>query len=161
MLFYTAVSVAYGALTFLFLRLFIFIMLSLVHYFETWFLAKHGDGAYGHWQSMWPAPEMFRLPYDIDYSSLTPGQKIGAGILSFWIYLTISMLGAFAISFYFSANTIIYYLMRQRSGRDGNGRCVHRTVGRGNSPERRPPKHRRRLRRHIHAAAGNARAADG
>ncbi len=113
MLFYTAVSVAYGALTFLFLRLFIFIMLSLVHYFQTWFLAKHGDGAYGHWQSMWPPPEMFRLPYDIDYSSLTPGQKIGAGILSFWIYLTISMLGAFAISFYFSANTIIYYLMRQ------------------------------------------------
>jgi hypothetical protein len=113
MLFYTVVSVAYGALTYLFLRLFIFIMLSLIHYFETWWLYKHADGAYGHWQAMWPSPQMFSLPYYVDYSALTTGEKIGAGILSFWIYLSISMLGAFAISFYFSANTIIYYLMRQ------------------------------------------------
>src|SRR3989440_5840949 len=29
-----------------------------------------------------------------------------------WVYLAIGLLGAFAISFYFSANTIIYFLMR-------------------------------------------------
>jgi hypothetical protein len=29
------------------------------------------------------------------------------------VYLAIGLLGAFAISFYFSANTIIYYLMRR------------------------------------------------
>ena len=36
-------------------------------------------------------------------------------MISFWVYLVIAILGAFAISFYFSANTIIYYLMRQEA----------------------------------------------
>src|SRR6185503_10047642 len=53
-----------------------------------------------------------RLVYDVDFLTLGPAQDIGAALLSFWIYLTIGMLGAFAISFYFSSNTIIYFLMR-------------------------------------------------
>ena len=39
--------------------------------------------------------------------------SLGAFLIAFWNYLAISMLGAFAISFYFSVNTIIYYLMRR------------------------------------------------
>jgi hypothetical protein len=62
---------------------------------------------------MWPNPLVNgRLVYDVDFLTLGPAQDIGAGLLSFWIYLTIGMLGAFAISFYFSSNTIIYFLMR-------------------------------------------------
>src|SRR2546421_188290 len=45
--------------------------------------------------------------------SLHFGSKIAAFLVSAWVYLVISLLGAYLISFYFSASTIIYYLMRR------------------------------------------------
>jgi hypothetical protein len=113
--FYTLVAVVYGALTYLFVRLFIFLMLVLTHkavglglYFS------HADSTAPLWSTMWPSPATAaRLSYDIDFLTLGVGQDIGAFLVAFWVYLVISTLGAFAISFYFSANTIIYYLMRR------------------------------------------------
>jgi len=110
MLFYTLVALIYGAFTYLFLRLFLFIMLGLMHGFQAWWLTGN---TYAAWQTMWPGPQFFRFPYDINFPALTIGQKGGAGIIAFWLYLTISLLGAYAISFFFSAYTIVYYLLRQ------------------------------------------------
>jgi hypothetical protein len=111
--FYTAVAVLYGALTYTFVRFFIYLMLYLTHTFAGLFFFTSAQSTAPLWPTMWPNPVVNeRLVYDVDYLTLTLGQDIGASLLSFWVYLTIGMLGAFAISFYFSANTIIYYLMR-------------------------------------------------
>ncbi len=62
---------------------------------------------------MWPNPlDTGRLSYTADYQALTFGQKIGAFFMNCWVMFLVSFLGAFAISLYFSANTIVYYLMR-------------------------------------------------
>ena len=53
------------------------------------------------------------MTYNVNYEALKWSEDIAAAEISFWVYLTIGLLGAFAISFYFSANTIIYYLMRR------------------------------------------------
>jgi hypothetical protein len=117
MLFYTAVAIAYGALTYLFVRLFIFVMLLSTHYFVGWFLPTNGQpNRYWNGPSdavIWPAPSWDNLTYNVNYTGLKSSEAIAAGAVSFWVYLTIGLLGAFAISFYFSANTIIYYLMRR------------------------------------------------
>ncbi len=111
--FYTAVAVLYGALTYTFVRFFIMLLLYLTHAFVGLFYFRSADSTAPLWPTMWPNPvSTGRLTYDVDYLTLGGGQDIGASLLSFWVYLTIGMLGAFAISFYFSANTIIYYLMR-------------------------------------------------
>ena len=111
--FYTAVAILYGALTYTFVRFFIYLMLYLTHTFAGLFFFTNAPSTAPLWPTMWPNPVVNeRLVYDVDYLTLTLGQDIGASLLSFWVYLTIGMLGAFAISFYFSANTIIYYLMR-------------------------------------------------
>ena len=122
MLFYTIVAIAYGALTYLFVRMFLFVMLMLTHFFVGWWLGE-GSQPDRHWNGprdlneppavMWPAPRWEDLTYDVDYAHLKPAEDIAAGAISFWVYLTIGLLGAFAISFYFSSNTIIYYLMRR------------------------------------------------
>ena len=52
------------------------------------------------------------MSYDIDFLTLRWDQDVAASLVAFWVYLAVGMLGAFAISFYFTANTIIYYLMR-------------------------------------------------
>ena len=121
MLFYTAVAVVYGALTYLFVRFFIFLVLTLAHASVGWWLGGepgkywHGtpDPTTGRGVAMWPAPEFGDLPHTIQYADLKWSEKIAATEIAFWVYLVIGLLGAYAISFYFSANTIIYYLMRR------------------------------------------------
>ncbi|MDB5321108.1 MAG: hypothetical protein JWN40_2739 [Phycisphaerales bacterium] len=116
MLFYTLVAVLYGALCYVFVRFFIQIMLILTHHFVGAGMFVNVDGGrvpLDLWNTMWPAPETHGFTYDVDWLTLGPAQSLAAFLVSFWVYLTVGMLGAFAISFYFSANTIIYYLMRR------------------------------------------------
>jgi hypothetical protein len=112
MLFYTLVAVVYGALTYLFVRFFILLLLSLTHFFVSWWFSKNVMPV---WLDIWPAPgsQGFQLVYSPHYEALKWSEDTAAGIISIWVYLVIGLLGAFAISFYFSANTIIYYLMRR------------------------------------------------
>jgi len=113
MLFYTAVAVGYGAATYLFVHLFIWLMLVLTHHFVNMGLFTIAGNGHELLSVMWPSPSMTgRLSYWVDYSALTAGQKIGALMINCWVMLLVAFLGAFAISLYFSANTIIYFLMR-------------------------------------------------
>ncbi len=116
MLFYTLVAILYGALCYVFVRYFIAIMLILTHHFVGAGMFVNVDGSrvpLDLWNTMWPAPETHGFTYDVDWLTLGPAQSLAAFLVSFWVYITVGMLGAFAISFYFSANTIIYYLMRR------------------------------------------------
>lgn len=127
--FYTLVAVIYGALTFMFVRLFIFLVLLLSNWSVSWFL---GGQPARYWNydgpstaivdgrqvtappnSIWPMPNRMRLPYEVNRDGLKWSEKTASVLSMIWVYLTISLVGAFIISFYFSANTIIYYLMRR------------------------------------------------
>jgi hypothetical protein len=110
MLFYTFVAIVYGALTYLFVRFFIWLVLFLTHSAVGWWL---GGQPAQYWPVIWPTPQFDRLPYDVPYESLKWSEKFAAGMISAWVYLVIGLLGAYVISFYFSVNTIIYYLMRR------------------------------------------------
>ena len=113
MLFYSAVALAYGAITYLFVRLFIYLTLLLTWFFVGLFVWRHSGSGENLWPAIMPHPSFASLPYETDAQALNWGGSLGAFLIAFWNYLAISMLGAFAISFYFSVNTIIYYLMRR------------------------------------------------
>jgi hypothetical protein len=113
MAFYTIVAVVYGAITYLFVRLFIFLVLALTHGSVSWWFRNELSKPKKFFPVMWPAPQPDALRYSIDYKSLAWSEQVAATGIAFWVYLLIGLLGAFAISFYFSANTIIYYLMRR------------------------------------------------
>jgi hypothetical protein len=113
MLFYSAMGLAYGAITYLFVRLFIFLTLLLTWFFVGLFVFRHAGSDENIWPVLMPHPSFASLPYETDTQALNAASSLGAFLIAFWNYLAISMLGAFAISFYFSVNTIIYYLMRR------------------------------------------------
>ena len=113
MLWYTIVAIVYGALTFLFVRWFIFLMLGFAHKFTGLWVARTTGAENSLWISIWPGPGLWHLPYEINSLSLTFGQRIAAFLVAMWVFITISFLGAFLISYYFSSSTIIYYLMRR------------------------------------------------
>ena len=109
MLFYSALSLIYGALTFIFIRYFIYIILAATHFFVGAFLVgRTGEG----WSQMWPLVGDQDLTYRINFQALTWDQATGAALVAFWVYILLTFLAAYVISFYFSANTLIYYLMR-------------------------------------------------
>jgi hypothetical protein len=111
--FYTAVAIAYGAITYTFLKIFIVLMLTLIHTFAGFGVFTHADNTRPLWDMLWSGPgELGKLSYDIQTLTLGGGESVGAYLIAVWVYLVIAILGAFAVSFYFSANTIIYYLMR-------------------------------------------------
>ncbi|MEO6435654.1 MAG: hypothetical protein ABIP55_07815 [Tepidisphaeraceae bacterium] len=115
MVLYTLVAIIYGALCYLFVRLFLWLMLSLTHHFVGVGMSNAVAPSFDPlWPTMWrgPAAPPGRLSYDIDFLTLRWDQDIAAGVIAFWVYLVVGMLGAFAISFYFTVNTIIYFLMR-------------------------------------------------
>ncbi|MGD0463393.1 MAG: hypothetical protein ABSB74_12985 [Tepidisphaeraceae bacterium] len=113
MFFYTAIAVAYGAATYLFIHMFIWLTLVLTHRFVGMGILTPADNTQDLLSTMWTNPMTTgRLSFFSDYLALTVGQKIGAFFMNCWVMLLVSFLGAYTISLYFSANTIIYYLMR-------------------------------------------------
>jgi hypothetical protein len=113
MLFYSIVALAYGATTYLFVRLFIWLTLVLTHHFVGMGIFTSAGNTSDLLTAMWPNPlAIGRVSYSPDYLPLAPGQAMGAFFMNCWVMLFVSFLGAFAISLYFSTNTIVYYLMR-------------------------------------------------
>ena len=112
--FYSAVALVYGAVTYLFVRLALYALLKLVHgsidLFQ-WGRAADGTPII---DAMWPMPRsVMYLSYGPNYAVLNPVQSTGAFCISIWVWLTIALLGAYAISLYFSSSTIIYFLLRK------------------------------------------------
>jgi len=113
MAFYSLVALVYGALTYVFVRAFVYVTLVLTRTFAGAWVFVDANNTDNAWSHMWPIPHFWHLPYDLDTTVLGSGQALGAGIMSIWIYLTIGLAGAFLLSLFISANTIIYYLMRR------------------------------------------------
>jgi len=120
MLWYTIVAVVYGAICYLFVRFFVYLVLATTWFFMSWFLgAQHAPPADKSpadvWPRIWsqPVDPLASLRWGPDYDHLKGTEAVAAGLIVWWTYLIIGLIGAYAISFYFSANTIIYYLMRR------------------------------------------------
>lgn len=113
-LFYTLVSLVYASLTYLFLRFMVFVTLSVAYVLITAFTSDTGPDGTTSLANVWHGPaSLYELTQGVDSMPLTTAETIAAGFISFWVYLFVSLLGAYLISLYISSNTIIYYLIRQ------------------------------------------------
>jgi hypothetical protein len=87
----------------------------------------HDNGGY-----LWKAPTFAgqRVAFvRRSHRELKCSEDIAAGLIAFWVHLLRRDAGAFAISFYFSSNTIIYYLLRKEFDATEMVTCVRRTAG--------------------------------
>jgi hypothetical protein len=110
MIFYTVVSMVYGALTFIFCRYFVYVMLGLTHFFVGWWLVGRA-GRY--WPEIWPPVSDYSLAYHVVFPALAVSERIAAVLIALWVYVILGLLAGYVVSFYFSSNTIIYFLMRR------------------------------------------------
>ena len=114
LLFYNLVALVYGALTYLFVAGVLFVALlaaqSIVGAGADVLLGGAGGRRF---EFLLPRPEFGRLAYSPDWDTLNPTGKVAATLIKVEVYLFIGLLAAYAISFYFSAQTWIYLLLRR------------------------------------------------
>lgn len=113
---YTLVSLVYGAATYVFLGTVFFFALSLVQGVVGAGAGVFLEGPRGGspFSDLLPPPELGRLIYRVDHwRELGATGAVAAVFTMVWVYLFIGLLAAYAVSFYFNAQTWIYLLLRR------------------------------------------------
>jgi len=114
---YSLATLVYGAICYMFVRLFVFLLLFTVHCSVK--ATANIDGSSmisirGKLDAIWPMPSFTDLQPAVNWTGLGFFESVGAGLIWIWVGLAVAMIAAFVISFYFSANTIIYLLLRKK-----------------------------------------------
>ncbi len=105
---YALLATVYGAICYLFVRLFIFLTLKSVHC-----SAQAGiDAGADQIEAIWPSPTWANLQPEVNWLTLGTGSTLAAGIIWVFVALVSAMLLAYAVSFYFTTCTQIYYILR-------------------------------------------------
>jgi len=108
--FYTVVAGVYGAICYIFVRLFAFLSLWAGYLFVELGVLGHNRKL----DAIWPEPTITNFVGTIDFTGKPWSFTASAIIVRLFVLAVIGLLAAFVISFYFSANTIIYALMRNK-----------------------------------------------
>ncbi|GMU21855.1 MAG: hypothetical protein AMXMBFR13_19430 [Phycisphaerae bacterium] len=118
-LWYGLVALIYGSLCYLFLRFFVLLMLRGSRFFLGLGLAATDRPGAGAEQAtkldvIWPTPTFDLLLRPVALPMAREGWDVLAAALIFaWVLVTVLLLCAFLVSFYFCASTMIYYLLRR------------------------------------------------
>lgn len=121
--FYVLVSIVYGALCLLFVKFFVRLMLWSAHLFlgmsMNWGsagVAKHQIESGPKLDAIWQAPSLTgegSFWGGFDEVKLAGMSWFGQLLIRGWIYVVWALVVAFAVSFFFSASTQIYLLLRR------------------------------------------------
>jgi hypothetical protein len=115
MAFYTFMAAVYGAACYVFVRIFVFTLLAVTHGFlrlGLWAQSSQASGI-NKLEAIWPTPNFLNL-MEPTTVQLSWSEGIAAFLIRLAMLVVFCLVGAFAVSFFFSANTIIYALMRSR-----------------------------------------------
>jgi len=115
MAFYTVIASVYGAICYLFVRLCAFLLMWFAHRFlQFGILVDNSSKEVNKLIAIWPEPSFTNL-IDSSSSIATNWSESLAGFLTYlFLLVVVGLVVSFVISFYFSANTIIYSLMRNK-----------------------------------------------
>ena len=115
MLFYSSVAAIYGSISYTFVRVIAFLALSATRTFLQFVIwTKNSDGQVNKIDAIWPKPEFRNLFGTSTVEAVTWPEKIGHFLVYICVLVIVGLVVSFIISFYFSANTIIYSLLRNK-----------------------------------------------
>lgn len=112
--FYTAIAAVYGAICYTFVRLFAFLLLFAAHLSLQLGVWVENGKEVNKLALIWPEPSFMNLSNPPDLTAASWSQSIAAVLVYLSVLFVVGLVVSFIISFYFSANTIIYALMRNR-----------------------------------------------
>ncbi|MHC4144736.1 MAG: hypothetical protein ACYSWW_18850 [Planctomycetota bacterium] len=113
--FYCVIAAVYGSICYVFVRFFAFLLLCITRYFLQFgvWVDSSSAGA-DKLSAIWPAPKFMDLLGSSQNLALSWTESLAAFLIRLFLLVVLGLVVSFIISFYFSANTIIYSLMRNR-----------------------------------------------
>ncbi len=120
--FYGLAAIIYGAITYLFVRLFLYLGLLATHTTLAWGVLRGpadgpGSGVHPYADKLdlfWPQPTFTQLFRGLNWDALNGWEVIWAFGIGIFVFLVASVAFAYLLSYYFSASTIIYCLLRRK-----------------------------------------------
>lgn len=113
--FYTAIAAIYGAICYTFVRFFAFLLLWATRQFlQLGIWVDNGSKEVNKLIAIWPEPNFIQLADPSSLATLNWSESLSAFVIRLFVLAVVGLLVSFVISFYFSANTIIYSLMRNK-----------------------------------------------
>jgi len=111
--FYTAVAAVYGAICYMFVRFFAFLLLIVTYGLLNIGVFNEAGGT-SKLVRIWAKPEFFNLLGQGADVSMNWTEGFAAYLIRLFLLVVVGLVVSFIMSFYFSANTIIYSLMRNK-----------------------------------------------
>jgi hypothetical protein len=111
MAFYTAVAAVYGAICYLFVRFFAFLLLLVTYAALDIGVFSEADGV-SKLARIWSKPTFVNLMGSDTGLAMNGSERFAALLVYLLLLVVVGLVVSFLLSFYFSANTIIYSLMR-------------------------------------------------
>jgi hypothetical protein len=118
--FYSLVAAVYGGICYAFVRVFAWLLLLSVHVAAgagmNWDTSSITGpvGIRGKLDAIWPTPTLGDLQPSINWATLNWSECFGAAVIWIWAALVVGLVLAFVMSFFYSANTVIYCLLRKK-----------------------------------------------
>ncbi|MCK4914338.1 MAG: hypothetical protein KAS69_07090 [Planctomycetes bacterium] len=113
--FYSAIAVVYGAICYTFVRFLAFLLLTVTRQFlqfGVW--VDSSSKEINKLAAIWPEPSFVNLFSQHSTLSLSWSESLAFFLIHLFVLIIVGLVISFVISFYFSANTIIYAALRNR-----------------------------------------------
>ncbi len=114
---YGLIALVYGTITYLFVRLFVYLALAGTHFFIKWFIWWGGQSLGQDADKidvLWIAPTFDNLWGTHNWQAMSTLESIGAFFISVWVFLLAASVAGYVMSFLASSSTIIYLLLRRQ-----------------------------------------------
>lgn len=112
-IFYSALSLVYGAITYIFITFLIYLTLRATRSFTgMWTVAEVADGV-GRFDAIFPEMPRGRLIPPVQWDQLDVSGRFAAVFVLAWTKLLVLLLPALAVSYYQCAQTWVYLLLRR------------------------------------------------
>jgi hypothetical protein len=114
MIVYTAIAAVYGSICYTFVRIFAFLSLWIAHgLLRLGLWVEAGGNQVNKLEAIWPKPDFRYLLGLTNPVTNNWTESVAAFLVYIFLLVVVGLVVSFIISFYFSANTIIYSLMRK------------------------------------------------
>jgi hypothetical protein len=111
MIFYTILAAIYGAICYMFVRFFAFLLFLTTRFSLALGLFGKSEDKF---DVIWPQPSFENLTRTAFEATSGWTEWLAASIIHIFVLIVLGLIVAFIVSFYFSANTIIYALLRNK-----------------------------------------------
>jgi len=114
MAFYSALAAVYGAVCYLFVRLFAFLLILVTHVILRLSVWSENSNGVNKLTAIWPEPKFMNLFGSNGSTATGTAESVAAFVVYLFLWVVVGLVVSVIMTFYFSANTIIYSLLRNK-----------------------------------------------